>query len=235
MDIRENSFLYKLKEKLIPVLVVIAIAVLIWFAFGDKIPGLIPLLKEGDSQKIADYLAQETGIKGMIAVILLQAVQIASIVMPGMAIQIAAGLIYGWLEGFLMCYIGFVVSNLCVFLFARKMGSDRIRDVSMGRTSQWLLEKLNGTKPQFMVVVANMVPAVPNGIIPYLAAKTDITAVDYVKSVAMGSWLQILLATLAGQFIINGQWLYTVLTIVFQFAVVFIILWKREWFLERMQ
>ena len=235
MDIRENSFWYKLKEKLIPVLAVIAVAILIWFAFGDKIPGLIPLLKEGDSQKIADYLAQETGIKGVIAVILLQAVQIASIVMPGMAIQIAAGLIYGWLEGFLMCYIGFVVSNLCVFLFARKMGSDRIRDVSMGRTSQWLLEKLNGTKPQFMVVVANMVPAVPNGIIPYIAAKTEISTLDYVKAVAMGSWLQILLSCLAGQFIIKGQWLYTLLTVVFQFAVVLIILWKREWFLSRMQ
>ena len=235
MDIRENSFWYKLKEKLIPVLAVIAVAILIWFAFGDKIPGRIPLLKEGDSQKIADYLAQETGIKGVIAVILLQAVQIASIVMPGMAIQIAAGLIYGWLEGFLMCYIGFVVSNLCVFLFARKMGSDRIRDVSMGRTSQWLLDKLNGTKPQFMVVVANMVPAVPNGIIPYIAAKTEISALDYVKAVAMGSWLQILLSCLAGQFIIKGQWLYTLLTVVFQFAVVLIILWKREWFLSRMQ
>ena len=235
MDIRENSFWYKLKEKLVPVLVVIAVAILIWFAFGDKIPGLIPLLKEGDSQKIADYLAQETGIKGVIAVVLLQAVQIASIVMPGMAIQVAAGLIYGWLEGFLMCYIGFVASNLCVFLLARKMGSDRIRDVSMGRTSQWLLEKLNGTKPQFMVVVANMVPAVPNGIIPYIAAKTEISALDYVKAVAMGSWLQILLSCLAGQFIIKGQWLYTLLTVVFQFAVVLIILWKREWFLSRMQ
>ncbi len=233
MDIRENSFWYKLKEKLIPVLVVIAVAILIWFAFGDKIPGLIPLLKEGDSQKIADYLAQETGIKGVIAVILLQAVQIASIVMPGMAIQVAAGLIYGWLKGFLMCYIGFVVSNLLVFLFARKMGSDRIRDVSMGRTAQWLLEKLNGANPKFMVVVANMVPAIPNGIIPYIAARTDITAIDYVKAVAMGSWLQILLSCLAGQFIISGKWLYTVLTVVFQFVVVIIILWKREWFLER--
>jgi uncharacterized membrane protein YdjX (TVP38/TMEM64 family) len=233
MEIRENSFWYKLKEKLIPVLVVIAVAILIWFAFGDKIPGLIPLLKEGDSQKIADYLAQETGIKGVIAVILLQAVQIASIVMPGMAIQVAAGLIYGWLKGFLMCYIGFVVSNLLVFLFARKMGSDRIRDVSMGRTAQWLLEKLNGTNPKFMVVVANMVPAIPNGIIPYIAARTDITAIDYVKAVAMGSWLQILLSCLAGQFIISGKWLYTVLTVVFQFVVVVIILWKREWFLER--
>ena len=233
MEIRENSFRYKLKKKLVPVLVVIVVAVLVWFAFGDKIPGLIPLLKEGDSQKIADYLSQETGVKGVIAVILLQAVQIASIVMPGMAIQVAAGIIYGWLEGFLMCYIGFVLSNLAVFLFARRMGSDRIRNVSMGKTSQWLMEKLRGTRPKFMVVIANMVPLIPNGIIPYLAAKTDITAADYVKAVAMGSWLQILLSCLAGQFIINGQWLYTVLTVIFQFIVVVIILWKREWFLSR--
>ena len=73
MDIRENSFWYKLRKKLVPILVIIVVAILIWFAFGNKIPGLIPLLKEGDSQKIADYLAQETGIRGVIAVILLQA------------------------------------------------------------------------------------------------------------------------------------------------------------------
>ena len=220
MDIRENSFWYKLRKKLVPILGVIVVAVLIWFAFGNKIPGLIPLLKEGDSQKIADYLAQETGIRGVIAVILLQGIQVASIVMPGMAIQVAAGLIYGWLEGFLMCYFGFVLSNLCVFLFARRMGSDRIRDVSMS--------------PTFMVVIACMVPAIPNGIIPYLAARTEITAKEYVSAVAMGSWLQILLACMAGQFIINGQWLYTVLTVVFQCLVIVIILWKKDWFLERL-
>ena len=183
MDIRENSFWYKLRKKLVPILGVIVVAVLIWFAFGNKIPGLIPLLKEGDSQKIADYLAQETGIRGVIAVILLQGIQVASIVMPGMAIQVAAGLIYGWLEGFLMCYFGF---------------------------------------------------AIPNGIIPYLAARTEITARDYVGAVAMGSWLQILLACMAGQFIINGQWLYTVLTLLFQCLVIVIILWKKDWFLERL-
>ena len=170
----------------------------------------------------------------MIAVILLQGIQVASIVMPGMAIQVAAGLIYGWLEGFLMCYFGFVAANLCVFLFARRMRSDRIKDVSMSPTSQWLMEKLNGTKPQFMVAIACMVPAIPNGIIPYLAARTEITARDYVGAVAMGSWLQILLACMAGQFIINGQWLYTVLTLLFQCLVIVIILWKKDWFLSRL-
>ena len=193
MDIRENSFLYKLKEKLIPILAVIVVAILVWIAFGNKIPGLIPLLKEGDGQKIADYLAQETGIKGVIAVILLQAIQVASIVMPGMAIQVAAGLIYGWPEGFLMCYFGFV-----------------------------------------MVVIACMVPAVPNGVIPFIAAKTPITAREYVTAVAMGSWLQILTSCMAGQFIIEGKWMFTGLAIAFQCLVIIIILWQKDWFLNRM-
>ena len=235
MNIRENSFWYKLKEKLVPILAVIVVAVLIWIAFGNKIPGLIPLLKEGDGQKIADYLSQETGIKGIIAVILLQMIQVASIVMPGMAIQVASGLIYGWLEGFLMCYFGFVLSNLCVFLFARRMGSDRIKDVSMSPTSQWLMERLNGTKPQFMVVIANMVPAIPNGVIPFIAAKTSITAKEYVKAVAMGSWLQILTSCMAGQFIIQGQWLFTGLAIAFQCVIIAVILWKKEWFMSRIK
>ena len=234
MDIRENSFWYKLKEKLVPILMVIAIAILVWVAFGNMIPGLIPLLKEGDSQKIADYLAQETGIKGVIAVILLQAIQVVSIVMPGMAIQVAAGLIYGWLQGFLMCYFGFVLANWLVFLFARKMGSSRLKEVSMGRTSQWLMEKLKGTKPQFMVAIASMVPAVPNGIIPFVAAKTDITAIEYVRSVAMSCWLQILTSCMAGQFIIRGQWMFSVMAIAFQCLVIAVILWKRDWFISQM-
>lgn len=235
MDIRENSFWYRLKQKLVPILAVIVVAILVWIAFGNKIPGLIPLLEEGDGQKIADYLAQETGIKGVIAVILLQAIQVASIVMPGMAIQVASGLIYGWLEGFLMCYFGFVVSNWLIFLFARRMGSNRLKDVSMGRMSQWLMEKLRGTKPQFMVVIANMVPAIPNGVIPFIAAKTTITAKEYVTAVAMGSWLQILTSCMAGQFIIRGQWMFTGLAIAFQCLVIAIILWKRDWFLSRLQ
>ena len=233
MDIRENSFWYKLKEKLVPILMVIVIAILIWIAFGNKIPGLIPLLKEGDGEKIADYLAQETGIKGVIAVILLQMIQVVSIVLPGMAIQVAAGLIYGWLQGSLMCYFGFVLSNLLIFVFARKMGSGRLREVSMGRTSQWLMEKLNGTKPQFMVVIANMVPAIPNGVIPFIAAKTDITAKEYVTAVAMGSWLQILTSCMAGQFIIQGKWMFTGIAIAFQCLVIVIILLKRDWFISR--
>jgi len=95
------------------------------------------------------------------------------------------------------------------------------------------MEKLNGTKPQFMVVIANMVPAIPNGVIPFIAAKTDITAKEYVTAVAMGSWLQILTSCMAGQFIIQGKWMFTGIAIAFQCLVIVIILLKRDWFISR--
>ena len=118
-------------------------------------------------------------------------------------------------------------------MFARRMGSGRLKDVSMGRTSQWLMEKLNGTKPQFMVVIANMVPAIPNGVIPFIAAKTSITAKEYVIAVAMGSWLQILTSCMAGQFIIQGKWMFTGIALAFQILVIVIILINKDWFISR--
>ena len=235
MNIKENSFWYKLRKKLVPVLLVLVVAALIWVAFGNKIPGLIPLLEEGNSQKIADYLAEETGIKGIIAVMILQAIQVISIVMPGMAIQVAAGLMYGWLEGFVVCYAGFVIANALVFMFARRMGSDRLRTVSMGRGSQWFLERFHATPPMFMVGIANLIPAIPNGIIPYIAAKTKISTRDYTLAVASTSWIQILTSCVAGQFIIRGKWEFTIMAIAFQCLIIGFALWKKDWILNRLQ
>jgi uncharacterized membrane protein YdjX (TVP38/TMEM64 family) len=80
-----------------------------------------------------------------------------------------------------------------------------------------------------------MVPAIPNGVIPFIAAKRSMTAKEYVKAVAMGSWLQILTSCMAGQFIIQGQWLFTGLAIAFQCVIIAVILWKKEWFMSRIK
>jgi hypothetical protein len=40
---------------------------------------------------------------------------------------------------------------------------------------------------------------------------------------------------MAGQFIIRGQWLFTGLAIAFQCLVIVVILWQKEWFLNRIR
>ena len=90
------------------------------------------------------------------------------------------------------------------------------------------LESIRSTPPRFMVAILNMVPAIPNGIIPYLAAQMGISLPEYVQAVMAGSFLQILIGCMAGNFIMHGDWLYMVLTFALQVLLIVIILWKRE-------
>ena len=228
MEIRENTLQYKIKKKLPPLLLAILVVYLIWQAFGSMLPGLLPLLREGDEQQIAEYLSEQQGAKGIISVILLSGIQVVSVVLPGLAIQIAAGLIYGWWKGFLMCYAGFVAANAMVFAFVKRMGGDKTKEVAIGGTGRKVLEKLRSTPPPFMICLLNMIPAVPNGIIPYLAAQMNITLPEFVEAVMAGSVLQILVGCLAGTFIMNGDWLYMIITFIIQVAVVVVIFWQRD-------
>lgn len=238
MDIKENSLWYKLRRKLVPISLTAAVLILVWRTFGNMLPGLIPLIREGNEREVAAYISRESGWKGVVLVLLLSGIQVASVVLPGMAIQVAAGLIYPWWQAFVLCYFGFVAANVIIFVFARSVGSrggtNRLSKVSMGKAGVWVLEKLKKTKPQFMVGVACLIPAIPNGIVPYLAATSTITTVQFGLAVASGCWIQILANCIAGSFLIRGQFLFTILAMVFQIAVIGLVVWKREWFLSRM-
>ncbi|MBO5565155.1 MAG: hypothetical protein J5935_06030 [Lachnospiraceae bacterium] len=48
-------------------------------------------------------------------------VQVISIVVPGIAVQIAAGIIYAWWKAFFACYIGFVCGHALVFFIVRRI------------------------------------------------------------------------------------------------------------------
>ena len=228
MEIRENTLRYKIKKKLPPLLIAALVIYLVWHAFGSMLPGLLPLLREGNEQKIAEYLAEQQGAKGIISVMLLSGIQVVSVVLPGMAIQIAAGLIYGWWKAFLLCYTGFVIANALVFAFARRMGGNRMDRISIDGRGRKFLEKLRSTPPMFMVSVINMVPLIPNGIIPYIAAQTGMTLKDYVQAVMAGSFLQILMGCMAGSFIMHGDWGYMIISLVIQILVIAVVLWKKD-------
>ena len=103
---------------------------LIYLAFGQAIPELIPLLRSGDEEKIAAYLGSQNRISGILSTALLAFLQPISIILPGAPIQIAAGIVYGTLKGFLICHISYVISNLVVFYLARVLGQKMDRYVS---------------------------------------------------------------------------------------------------------
>ncbi|MCI1304982.1 MAG: VTT domain-containing protein [Lachnospiraceae bacterium] len=196
--------------RLVLFIALLALAVfLLWLFFGDTLTDLIKLVFSGKEDAVEGYLKQNGAWKGLLSTFILSALQVISIFFPGFAIQIAAGVIFGWGRAFLACYFGYVFGNILVFFVARKLG-DQITDLiptskRNRESSMKLIEKMKSTRPTLVVAVANLLPIIPNGIIPYIAARSSIRNIRFTEAIMATCWIQIFFNCLAGGFLKHGQ------------------------------
>lgn len=205
-------------------LIVAAVAALyglVYLAFLRSAPELLPLLKGGDEEAIAAYLGSQNEFTGIISTALLQFIQPVSIVLPGAPIQIAAGIVYGTLKGFLICYIANALANGVVFYLARVL-RQKIENV-VSRLSNRINFLQNAQYPVYMSAMACLVPVVPNGIIPYAAARTRMKLSEFLTAVLAGSFFPILIMCAIGKQILHGEYLFAAILLVLDVAVVVVL------------
>ena len=76
--------------------------------------------------------------------------------------------------------------------------------------SEWI----NSSSPAFMSMLAYMMPGLPNGFVPYIAAKTDITLLRFGISVYLGSLPQIFLMCIIGHKLLKGDYFASIIMVV---------------------
>jgi len=177
---------------------------LIYLAFVTAVPELFPLLQNGSVSQIENYLRSSGKFTGLVFTALLQAVQVFSVVLPGMPIQIAAGIVYGIWRSFLVCHLSSVIANVLVFKAVRKFGAKMDKIMPIERKDSRLDFLLKSQTPAYMTVIACLVPVLPNGFIPYVAAKTKIKTVHFALAVYFGSLLPVLVLCAVGSKILKG-------------------------------
>lgn len=228
-----KKFFQKYGKLILLIALLVLIIIILWALFGDSLPALFHLLKEGDEEAIEAYIQQEGFWKGALAVIAMSALQVVSIVLPGFAIQIAAGIIYGGVRSFFMCYFGFILGNVLMFGFARKMGNQISNIANIDKPkNNWIREKMASANPAFVVGFVNLLPILPNGIIPYIAARSSIRSYEYVMAICVTSWIQILFNCAAGGFLKRGQYLYMFLALGIQIGLLVFATLKRKWIIS---
>ena len=211
------------------ILVVFAFIFLIWTLFGERLKELFILLQHGNEQEIGDYLNAAGEKSGLLSVFFMSVLQVVSIFIPGMAIEIVAGVIYGWWKAFIMTFSGFVCGNVLVFFVARKLGR-RINDIlDLHSRGSWLTEKINRFSPPFVLAMAYLIPGVPNGIIPYIASRADIRGKTFALAVAASSWIQILCYCIAGHYLIRRNIPAVLLVFGIQIITIAVAVTNRNW------
>jgi len=195
---------------------------LVYFAFIKVMPGLLPVLRKGNEAEIEAFLRKNTNAGGMISTALLQFVQVVSIVLPGAPIQIAAGIVYGTIRGFLLCFFSYMMANLAVFYAARRLDKriDQFFPTDRVKLTNKLRFLQDSDMPVYMTSMACLVPLVANGIVPYAAARTNMSMKQFTMGVALGCWMPILIMCAIGNRVLAGDYLIAVVFFVVSLAIV---------------
>ena len=197
--------------------VLAAAAVLFYYAFVETFIELMPILRHGNVDEIQSYMIAHNDWKGVFATMLLQCLQVWTIVISGIPIQVAAGVVYGTLKGFAMCHLSSAAAMTASMVFWRRAGEKMKEILPVDRMVQGKIHEYltADTPPRYTTVLACMIPMIPNGLIPVMAARMDITIRQFAFAVWLGSFLNILICCAIGSSLINGDWhialLYTLL------------------------
>ena len=95
--------------------VVLVTVLLIVETFRLLLPGLWSAFSAGDEQALSAYLTSQGRLRSFLTLWFLAVVQVLSLVIPAMPVQLAAGLAYGPWLGFVTSFSASAVANLTVF------------------------------------------------------------------------------------------------------------------------
>ena len=195
---------------------------------------IVIMLEHNNQDELIEYFSDKSEWSGLIILFFMSFLQVVSVVLPGMLIQVVGAVIFGWWKAFLTCWLGFLCGNAFVFIMARILGKSVTDALNLDKKGGWLIKAMNKNNPDFVIAMASMIPAVPNGIIPYIAARSKLYLGEFVLSVGISCWIQILLNCIAGHFLIRGEYLFTIIAFILQIILLVVIMKNKDTIMDHL-
>ena len=212
--------------------VMLVMVLLIIETFRLLLPGVWTAFSSGDEQALSDYLTSEGRLRSFLTLWFLAFVQVVSLVIPAMPVQLAAGIAYGPWKGFVTSFSASVAANFLVFLLARRLAKViELLTANSPKANKLLNSVRNSKNPWFYTILAFITPGLPNGIIPYAAANAGMRPKQFLAAIFISLPFPTLLTCAAGSFMLEGNWLFTVLTGIVLFSFVGILFFNRTKFI----
>lgn len=212
--------------------VILVMVLLIIETFRLLLPGVWTAFSSGDEQALSDYLTSEGRLRSFLTLWFLAFVQVVSLVIPAMPVQLAAGIAYGPWKGFVTSFSASVAANFLVFLLARRLAKViELLTANSPKANKLLNSVRNSKNPWFYTILAFITPGLPNGIIPYAAANAGMRPKQFLAAIFISLPFPTLLTCAAGSFMLEGNWLFTVLTGIVLFSFVGILFFNRTKFI----
>ena len=210
-------------------------ALLIYLLFKHYLPGLWQAFSAGDEDAIAAFLDSKSFAKGILILWFLNFVQVLSIVIPAMPVQLAAGIGCGTWIGFLVSFTAAVSANLAVYCVARRI-TKVLAALSEDhpKLGKFLSTLQSSENAAYYTFLAFLTPGLPNGLVPYAAASAGISAKSFAVALITALPVPTLLTCYAGSLVVQGNVFFSALLIVGLYVLVAVLFSKRKKYAKKM-
>lgn len=141
----------------------------------------------------------------------LQVLQLVICVIPGQALQLAAGYLFGFGMGFLWSFLGAAVGTVVTFYLAKLLGRDAMDMIFGQRKIMEVLNKINCKRGIIAVFVIYLIPGIPKDICTYAAGLSRIKLKPFLIVSMVGRTPGMMGSLLIGYQLLEGQYLGAIL------------------------
>ncbi len=174
---------------------------ILWFNRA-QLWSLLQILQ--DRQAITAYL-EPLGVWGPLLYLVIMTGQVLTAVIPGHALMIAAGYVYGFSGGLLLNLIGAIGASQLAFLVGRLAGKPTVQRF----VPEHLLERWHSVANQrgfFFFVICFWFPVIPSNATNYIGGLTSISAWLFFLANLVGRLPGVTIITLLGSHGIELTW-----------------------------
>ncbi len=147
--------------------ILIAIPLYIYFFQHDLISYISNIKKM--QAWLQDYQGQ-----GMLIYIGAQIVQIIICIIPGQALQFAAGYLWGFLPGLVLSIIGAILGTVAVYYISRLLGHDALHLLFGQKKITEAIDHLNSKNGLILTFFIFLLPGIPKDLFTYAAGLSDL-------------------------------------------------------------
>lgn len=165
----------------------------------------IGMLFEPDGLEKALTEVRDNGFVGVLMLLGLQFLQIVVAFIPGEAVQVAAGALYGPWLGALVVLVGCVFSSAFVFLLVRKLGAPFVHAMVPAKYIDKLSAFEQSSKFDTIVFILFLIPGMPKDVFTYIVPLTQMPLAKFLLITNVGRIPGVILSTYAASGLVNGQ------------------------------
>ncbi|MDF9824736.1 putative membrane protein YdjX (TVP38/TMEM64 family) [Breznakia sp. PF5-3] len=157
-----------------------------------------PFMNFIENPKTLQQSLLSLGIIGQMVMILIMAVQVVLVFLPGELVEIGAGFIYGPIHGMILCLLGAALGSIIIYVCISKLGVKHLKK-KVDNEQIKHIEKMKEKKNiQMIIFTIFFIPGTPKDILTYAAPFTGISLKQFLIITSVARIPSVISSTFGG-------------------------------------